>query len=124
MSLLNVKLESNVIASDSGVGTATAAKSTIACRITFTVIGHLRDQEEVVTIEVNLQAREAQLLDPALCPCVGNFHILQAEIRTVVEILRTVVVGNLRGDNKSSDIKEAIASFSFSDSVWANKSNK
>ena len=51
-STLNIKLNSEVVTSNCGVSTATTTKST---EVTFTVIRHLGDEEEVVTIEVNLQ---------------------------------------------------------------------
>ena len=48
---LNVKLESEIITSDSGVCTAATAISVV----TFTVVRHLGNQEEVVAVDVNLQ---------------------------------------------------------------------
>ena len=50
--LLNVKLESKIVTSNSRIGTATATEAIVA----LTVVRHLGYQEEVVTVDIYLKA--------------------------------------------------------------------
>ena len=103
-SVLDIEFHTEVITSDSWVSTTATTKSIV----TLTVVRHLGDQEEVITIHIKLQACETEFLDPALRPCVSYLHVLQTEIRAVVKILRTIVIGNLRGESRNDHFTASV----------------